>query len=240
MTVSGPARRSAAVVLSAAAQAGPASGQPGHPGPLLETLKRAAAILRRSGIPFALAGGGAAYARGAGPPVKDVDFVLLEEDVGKAATAMDADGMQVENPPEGWLIKAYDGDRVIDLIFKLADQPVSRELLDRAEELDVAATHMPVMDATDLVIAWLRVFSEHQADFAATLTCVRPLREQVDWDRVRAETADSPFAYAFLVLLGHLGGSSRVMRKAVCAAASGTRPEERHDRTDAGIPRGTD
>jgi hypothetical protein len=33
---------------------------------------------------------------------------------------------------------------------------------------------------------------------------VRPLREQVDWSRVRAETAESAFATAFLVLLREL------------------------------------
>jgi purine-cytosine permease-like protein len=77
-------------------------------------------------------------------------------------------------------------------------------VLDRAEEMNVAAVPMPVLTATDLAISWLASFSEHYADFAATLTCVRPLREQVDWPRVRAETDGSAFATAFLVLLGEL------------------------------------
>jgi hypothetical protein len=205
MVIAAPAVPGEVFMFRPAAQVSPAAPPPDRPRRLLETLKRAAAILRRAGIPFALAGGGAAYARGAAPPEQDVDFVLLESDIGKAAAAMDAGGMQVENPPEDWLIKAYDGDQVIGLIFKLADRPVSAELLDRAEEIEVAASRMPVMGATDLVISWLQAFSEHQADFAATLTCVRALREQVDWDRLQAETADSPFAYAFLVLLARLG-----------------------------------
>lgn len=205
MAAAAAAEAGEVVMFGSAAQSSSARPPQDQSSRLLETLKRAAAILRRAGIPFALAGGGAAYARGAAPPVKDVDFVLMESDIGKAAAAMDAGGMQVENPPEDWLIKAYDGDQVIDLIFRLADRPVTRELLARSDELEVAAAHMPVLDATDLVIAWLQVFSEHQADFAATLTCVRPVREQVDWNRVQAETADSPFAYAFLILLTRLG-----------------------------------
>ena len=32
----------------------------------------------------------------------------------------------------------------------------------------------------------------------------RSLREQIDWDRVRRETAHSPYAEAFLVLLDRL------------------------------------
>ncbi len=52
-----------------------------HPqAPLIETMKKAAAVLRQAAIPFALTGGAAAYARGAAPPVHDVDFVILPED----------------------------------------------------------------------------------------------------------------------------------------------------------------
>ena len=32
----------------------------------------------------------------------------------------------------------------------------------------------------------------------------RSLREQIDWDRVRRETAHSPYAEAFLILLDRL------------------------------------
>lgn len=176
----------------------------GSPLLLIETLKRAATVLRDGGLPFALAGGAAAYARGAAPPMHDVDFVIREEDADAAARAFEAEGMRVEVPPEGWLIKAYDDDRMVDLIFRLTGHPDTQAVLDRAEEISVAAVPMPVLSATDLAIAWLSSFSEHHADFAGTLTCVRPLREQVDWDRVRAETAGSPFATAFLVLLREL------------------------------------
>jgi hypothetical protein len=55
------------------------------------------------------------------------------------------------------------------------------------------------------VLSWMRSFSEHRADFAGVLTCVRPLREQVDWDAVRREAGQSAFARAFLVLLEGLG-----------------------------------
>lgn len=177
----------------------------GSPFLLLDTLKKAATILRdEAGLPFALAGGAAAYARGGALPMHDVDFVILEEDADTAAEAFELSGMRVERPPEGWLIKAYDGGRMIDLIFRLAGHPDTRAVLKRAEEISVAAVPMPVLTATDLVIAWLASFSEHHADFAMTLTCVRPLREQVDWAKVRAETAGSPFAASFLVLLSQL------------------------------------
>jgi hypothetical protein len=168
-------------------------------------MKRAATILREAGVRFALAGGAAAYARGAAPPLHDVDFVITEADADVAAHALAAGDMKVERPPEGWLIKAFDGDQMTDLIFCLGGVPVTAELLDRAEEMDVEAIRVPVLDATDLVVSWLRSFSEHHADFADALTNVRPMREQADWDQVRHQTRGSPFARAFLVLLEELG-----------------------------------
>lgn len=176
----------------------------GSPLLLIDTLKKAAAVLRDEGLPFALAGGAAAYARGAAPPMHDVDFVIREADADAAAKAFAGRGMRVAVPPEGWLIKAYDDDRMVDLIFRLAGHPDTQAVLDRAEQMSVAAVPMPVLTATDLAIAWLASFSEHHADFAQTLTCVRPLREQVDWGRVHAETAGSAFAAAFFVLLREL------------------------------------
>lgn len=173
-------------------------------GSVLETLKRAASTLSKAGVPFALVGSVAAYARGGALPSHDVDFAVMEQDVPAAEKALAAAGMQIVRPPEGWLSKAYDDGTLVDLIFRLSGVPVDEALLDRAEELDVAAVRMPVLAATDLVISWLRAFTEHYADFAVTLMHVRPLREQVDWDRVRAETGGSPFAHAFLVLLERL------------------------------------
>jgi hypothetical protein len=171
---------------------------------LLETMKKAAAALKLAGIRFALAGSAAAYARGAAAPTHDVDFLLGEQDAQAAAAALAGCGMRIVEPPEGWLMKAFDDGRMVDLIFRLAGHPVTAAVLDRATDMDVAAVQMPVLDATDLVISWLSAFSEHHANFADALTIVRPLREQADWRRVRAQTRDSPFAEAFLLLLERL------------------------------------
>ncbi|HTU75405.1 MAG TPA: nucleotidyltransferase family protein [Trebonia sp.] len=172
---------------------------------LLDTLKKAAMVLRDAGLPFALAGGTAAYARGGGLPVHDLDLVILESDTEAAGRALRTSGMRLERPPEGWLVKAFDEDRMVDLIFRLAGHPDTQALLDRAEEVTVASVPMLVLNATDLVISLLAAFNEHHADFALALTCVRPLREQVDWPRVRDQSAGSPFAGAFLILLERLG-----------------------------------
>ena len=64
-------------------------------------LKKAAAALREAQVPFFLAGGLASWARG-GPPLEhDVDFMIMEQDVERAADALAAAGFRIERPPEG-------------------------------------------------------------------------------------------------------------------------------------------
>ena len=169
------------------------------------SLKRAASALKDTGVDFALAGGYAAYARGAAEPTHDIDFVLREEDVGTALSALEAIGMEHRDCPEDWLEKAYDGDRLIDLIYNPSNRPVNGELLARAEDISVSAITMPVLTGTDLVIMRLLAFTENSCDFSDFLPVARALREQVDWRQVRKETAHSPYASAFIELLIRLG-----------------------------------
>jgi hypothetical protein len=61
-----------------------------------------------------------------------------------------------------------------------------------------------VVSATQLMIHKLLSYTQHYCDFATGLPIARSLREQIDWDRVRGETAKSPYAEAFLVLLDRL------------------------------------
>jgi len=173
---------------------------------ILETLKRAGTGLKDVGVRFALAGGCAAYARGAAPSLHDVDFVLPEEDVPGALERLRELGFRTVKPPEDWLVKAYDeGDRLVDLIFRIAERPITPKVIERAEMRAAAAVNLPVLEATDLVISWLLPLSEHGCDFGALLPMVRAMREQVDWDRVATVTAESPYSYAFLTLLDRLG-----------------------------------
>ncbi|GAA3164784.1 hypothetical protein GCM10010466_64610 [Planomonospora alba] len=172
---------------------------------ILETLKRASSALKDAGVRFALAGGCAAYARGAAPSLHDVDFVLPQEDVPSALEALRELGFTTAKPPEDWLVKAYDEGRLVDLIFRIADNAVTPALLERAEPLKASAVIVPVLEATDLVISWLLPLSEHACDYGSLLPQVRALREQVDWGRVAAVVRHSPYASTFLVLLERLG-----------------------------------
>jgi hypothetical protein len=172
---------------------------------ILDTLKRASSGLKDANVKYALAGGCAAYARGAAPSLHDVDFVITEHDVPAALEALRGIGFQTAKPPEDWLVKAYDDGRLVDLIFKVSDKSVTDALLERAEPMKASAVIVPVLEATDLVISWLMPLSEHACDYGGLLPQVRALREQVDWPRVAAVTASSPYAATFLTLLERLG-----------------------------------
>jgi hypothetical protein len=170
-----------------------------------EALKRVAVALKQADIPFALGGGYAAWARGAPEPEHDVDFLIRESDADRARTALGESGLRVEQPPEDWLFKVYDGDAMVDVLFQSSGFDALTPLLDRAEELSVLSVRMPVLTATDLMACKLNALDEHQCDFARLLPVARSVREQVDWGSVRQTSGHNDFAVAFLVLLDRLG-----------------------------------
>src|SRR5919204_4143275 len=108
-----------------------------HFSEMLPSLKRAAAALREADIPFMLAGGVASWARGGPETDHDLDFMLKPEDARRAADVLRQAGMKLEQPPEPWLYKVYDGDVLIDLIFGPSGLEITDELIERSDELDV-------------------------------------------------------------------------------------------------------
>lgn len=172
---------------------------------LLTTLKRVVYVLKQAGVPFALAGGFAVYARGGTSSDHDVDFLIRQRDADTALDALGRAGFRTERPPEDWLVKVYDGGRLVDLIFRPVERPVTDQTLAAAETLRVDSVQLPVMPATELMVHKMLTFSQHYCDFARALPIARSLREQIDWHEVRRETAQSPYAEAFLFLLHRLG-----------------------------------
>lgn len=173
--------------------------------PLLEALKTVASAFKADGVPFALAGSYAVYARGGHSSRHDVDFVLPPHAMAAATAAMEARGFDVVQPPEDWLAKVYIDGELVDLIHTLASGPVDDELLTRAETMRVESIEMPVLSATDLVIGKLLALSEHACNLEPALAVMRTLREQLDLSVVDRSCAHSPFAQACLSLARDLG-----------------------------------
>jgi hypothetical protein len=168
-----------------------------------ESMRRCAALLRDAGVRHALGGSVSAWARGGPETCNDLDFVVHPDDAAKAQAALEAAGMRPERPPEGWLLKAWDGDVLVDLIFELTGVDVPAALA-RADTLSVAAIDMPVLPIEDVLTAKLLAFDDHYLDFTGVLQIARALREQVDWDALAHATVGSPYARAFLTLVAEL------------------------------------
>ncbi len=173
---------------------------------LRDALKRAASALKEHGPAFALAGSYALWAYGGPEPVHDVDFAVAEEDTEAAALTLEKAGFQIDRTPEDWLFKACVEEQfVIDVLHQLNGNPVNADDIAAAEVLDVLAIRMRVLPPTRVLTEKLNALNEHHCDFAALLPVVRAVREQVNWDRLRADTSQNDFAVAFLVLTDRLG-----------------------------------
>lgn len=168
-------------------------------------FKRAASILQGEGIEFMVGGGLAAWAHGGPPTTWDVDLMLRPDDAKAASEALGAAGMRLEDPPEHWLLKAYDEDVLIDLIFEPSGLPITSEELDRAQTLDVCAMRVKVMALEDVFSTKLLSLNDNAMDLGPLIKMARAVREQVDWADVRARTAKSPYARGFFAMARELG-----------------------------------
>jgi hypothetical protein len=168
------------------------------------SMKRAAAALRGAGVDFALAGSLASWARGGPKTSHDLDFVIREPDAERALEALEAIGMRRDDPPEEWLVKAWDeNDVLVDLIFGPSGVEAEKVLAD-ADVLNVLSMEIPVMALEDVIVTKVMSLTEHSIDYGTLLEMARSLREQIDWSEVRRRTAESPFADAYFVLLDRL------------------------------------
>lgn len=171
---------------------------------LVQTMRKTAAELREADIPFMLAGGLAAAARGGPTSDHDVDFLLTKEDAERALAVLEQAGFTPERPPEDWLYKIWDGEVFVDLIFNTSAGPVSDEMFERAEELEVHAVRMRVASLEDVMVTKLCALDEQSLDYSGSLQIARSLREKIDWAQVRERTGGSPYARAFFTLLQEL------------------------------------
>ena len=171
---------------------------------LLDVMKKAAGILNEASVPFILGGGLACWARGAPKTEHDIDFLVKPDDAERAQQALANAGMRTEQPPEEWLLKAYDDGVLIDLIFAPRGGPIDDELFTRSEDLEVHAMRLKVAPLEDILVQKLLVLNEQNLDFASVIELARSLREQVDWNDVRRRTRASPYAAAYFTLLDRL------------------------------------
>lgn len=170
-----------------------------------QTLKRSTAALEGRGVPFLLGGGLACWAYGGPESSHDLDLMVKREDANRALDALVDSGMRAERPPEQWLLKVWDGDVLVDLIFDPIGLPITDEVIGRGKEFTVAGCWIRVMALEDVVVTKLLALDEHTLDYEDLVQVARSLREKVDWEQVRERTRRSPFARAYFHLVREMG-----------------------------------
>ena len=171
---------------------------------ITSALKKATAALRDAGIDFVVGGSLASWARGGAETRKDLDLIVKPEDAEGGLAALGEVGMRTERPPEGWLVKAWEGDTLIDIISSPTGVAADDELISRGETLETLGFPIPAMALEDLITTKLFALSEHSLDYGPVLQIARALRERIDWDAVRERTRETPFSRPFFVLLEEL------------------------------------
>jgi hypothetical protein len=131
--------------------------------------------------------------------------MIKEGDVDRALEALEQAGMRPERPPEEWLVKAWDGEVLVDLIHHPCGLPIDDAVLARGELMSVLSMELQVMALEDVLVTKLNALTEHSLRYEGLLSIARALRERIDWEEVRSRAADTPFARAFFVLLDGLG-----------------------------------
>jgi hypothetical protein len=171
---------------------------------LIHTLKTSAAALERARIPHLVGGGIACWARGGPLVTNDLDLMVRPDDAERTLVALVDAGLRGERPPEQWLLKAWDGDVLVDVIFEPSGLVMSDEVIARGDRLNVAGMWMNVMALEDVLTTKLAALEEHSLDYEKLVQIARSLREQVDWSTLRARADGSPFVRAYFALLEDL------------------------------------
>ena len=171
--------------------------------------------------------GGSLAAGPAGGPesTNDLDLFVQPEDAERALEVLVARACARSDPPEDWLLKAWDGEVLIDLIF----DPLGLTIDDSAVRARAAHERLldracAVMRLEDVIATKLMSLNDHYLDYAVAARDARAVREQVDWAEVRARTAESPYARAFFALLRELGrraADARPQAVRTCACCRG-------------------
>jgi hypothetical protein len=172
---------------------------------LVEALKVSVATLRERGIQFMVGGSVAVWARGGPEPHNDLDLMVKPTDADAALAALEEAGLRPEHPPEEWLVKAWHGDVLIDLIFCPAGVELTDEVFARADVISLMAVSTPVMALEDVLVTMLCAVDEHSLDYSRLVLIARTLREQIDFSQLRNRTATHPYAAAFFTLVEALG-----------------------------------
>ena len=135
----------------------------------------------------------------------DVDLFIVETDRETALRTLSEVGFETAETPEGWLVKAWYGEVLVDFIYRPVGLCIDRDLIDFCAYRNMQAVPVRVLGVEDVLATKVLSLTEHHLDFGPVLACARSLRELVLWSRLEERLSISPFGRTFIFLLQELG-----------------------------------
>ena len=168
-------------------------------------MKKGAAALRDAEVPFMLGGGLAAWAYGGPPTDHDVDFLLREADAERALEALVEVGHAARAPAGGLAPEGVGRRHPRRPDLRASGRPRSATSTSTARSTS-RSTALPLLVASidDVLATKVLAISEQDPDYRPVLEIARSLREQIDWELVRAQVEGTPFGAAFFTLVERL------------------------------------
>ena len=117
--------------------------------------------------------------------------MLKQEDAERALDVLSREGMRRE-AARRLAVQGVGRRRARRSDLRPTGFPITDEVIERGEDLEVVSTPMRVMRLEDVFVAKLLALDEQNLDYKSLLEMARPVREQVDWEEVRDRTAESP------------------------------------------------
>lgn len=186
------------------------------PGPERAVYRRALTALNRAGVPYVVSGLYAIHAyTGVYRRTKDLDLFFRPEVLLDAARVLRDEGFRLEIEDAHWLAKAFQDDRLIDLIYGMGN---GLALIDEAwyrhsRSGILAATPVRIAPAEELLWHRLYVSERHRHDMADVLHLLLCRGDTLDWDRLLARVGDDfrlLLAYVHLFDYAYPGHPERI------------------------------
>jgi hypothetical protein len=153
-----------------------------------DLFRRWLAILRRTGVPFALGGAYAQYGfTGVWRDSKDLDAFVRPEDVRTVLDAFEADGFETELRDVRWLAKVHSAPHLLDIIFGVRHMTrlrIGDEWLRTAAAARFLGVPTRVLRPEEIIATKVYIANRDRFDGADILHIVRALQGEVDWRRV--------------------------------------------------------
>ena len=170
-------------------------------------------LLLKHNVPFLVGGAWAmAFYTGIKRNTKDLDLYVSSEDIPSILDLFHQSGYRVEKRYSHWLAKIFDGDDLIDLIYRAGNGlcKVDDSWLERAQNREMFGVQVRVAAPEELIWMKAYIMERERYDGADVAHFLLSCADQIDWKHLLARFGeDWPVLLVHLVLFNYIYPSER-------------------------------